>query len=65
MVAEGGKRVSLAITDPQEVVIKGAATATLDFTCGPQKPKTVTLEYDPHADTQMGTIGIVKSLEFQ
>ena len=60
-----GKRVSLAITDPQAVVIKGSSTATLDLTCGPQKPKTITLEYDPHADTRTGAIGIVKSIEFQ
>jgi hypothetical protein len=38
---------------------------TLDLTCGPEKPKTATLEYEPHADAQIGTIGIVKSLEFQ
>jgi hypothetical protein len=64
-VVADGKRVSLAITDPQAVVIKGSSTAALDLTCGPQKSENVTLEYEPHADAQIGTIGIVKSLEFQ
>ncbi len=64
VVAEG-KRVALAITDPEAVEIKGAApTATLDLTCGPQKPKMVTMEYEPYADPLHGTIGIVKSIEF-
>jgi tetratricopeptide (TPR) repeat protein len=59
------KHVSLAITDPRAVAIKGSSGGTLDLTCGPQKPRVVVLEYDSHPDAQLGTIGVVRSIEFQ
>jgi len=63
-VTIGGKAVSLAISDPLAVTVKGTATGTLDLTCGPQKAKTVTLEYKEQPDTKLGTAGVVTSIEF-
>jgi hypothetical protein len=60
--AESG---SFAITDPQMVIVKGSPTGTLDLTCGPQKPKTVILEYEIRNDPQLGTAGVVRSIEFK
>jgi len=64
-VLANGKAVALAITDPQKVTVNGSPTGTLDLTCGPQKAKTVTLEYDPHVDPKLGTAGIVTSIDFR
>jgi Flp pilus assembly protein TadD len=59
------KQVMLVITDPQTVTVKGSATGTLDLACGPQKAKTVVVEYDSRPDARLGTIGIVRSMEFK
>jgi hypothetical protein len=64
-VLSDGKTVTLAITDPQKVTIKGSSTGTIDLTCGPQKAKAVILEYTPRADAQLGTVGVVTSIEFR
>jgi len=64
-VLTDGKTVALAITDPQAVTVKGSSTGTLDLTCGPQKAKAVILEYDSHTDAQLGTTGVVTSIEFR
>jgi len=59
------KEVALAIDDPQTVAVKGSAKGTLDLICGPQKVRSVTLEYESRPDAKLGTIGIVHSIEFQ
>ena len=64
-VLANGKAVALAITDPEKVTVKGSPTGTLDLTCGPQKAKAVVLEYDARADPQLGTAGVVTSIEFR
>src|SRR5579864_1192090 len=64
-VLAGQKQVLLAITDPQMITVKGAATGTLDLTCGPQKDRVVILEYESRPDARLGTIGVVRSIEFR
>jgi hypothetical protein len=64
-VSSGEKQVLLAIRDRENVAIKGSQTGTVDLTCGPQKAKMVTVEYESRADSALGTIGDVRSIEFQ
>ena len=64
-VSSGQKQVLLAIRDKGNVVIKGSQEGTVDLTCGPQKGKLVTVEYDSREDAALGTIGDVRSIEFQ
>ena len=64
-VSSGQKLVLLAIRDRGSVVIKGSQTGTVDLTCGPQRPKLVTVEYESRKDAGLGTIGDVRSIEFQ
>jgi tetratricopeptide (TPR) repeat protein len=65
ITAAGQKQVALAITDPGSVAVKGAAGGTVDLACGPQKGKLVIVEYRNRQDAKLGTIGDVRSLEFQ
>jgi len=64
-VSSGQKQVLLAIRDKENVVIKGSQEGTVDLTCGPQKGKLVTVEYDSREDAALGTMGDVRSIEFQ
>ncbi len=64
-VSSGQKQVLLAIRDQEKVAIKGSQTGTVDLTCGPQKGKLVTVEYESRTDAGLGTVGDVRSIEFQ
>ena len=65
ITAAGQKRVALPITDPGSVTLKGAEGGTVDLACGPQKGKLVIVEYQNRQDARLGTIGDVRSMEFQ
>lgn len=60
-----GRQVRLAILDPTRVMVTGAGSGKVEFNCGPQKPRQVTIVYDPKVDGELGTIGIVKTMEFK
>ena len=64
-IASGEKQVLLAIRDGGYVTVQGSPSGTVDFTCGPQKAKLVVVEYESRVDAQLGTIGDVRSIEFQ
>jgi Tfp pilus assembly protein PilF len=65
-VRAGGKLVRIAMPNPSAVILKGAAGATAEFTCGLQQPaRKVAVTYAPEVDRKQGTIGVVKILEFQ
>ena len=64
-ISSGQKQIVLAIRDKGSVAIKGSQTGTVDLTCGPQKGKLVTVEYESREDAALGTIGDVRSIEFQ
>jgi tetratricopeptide (TPR) repeat protein len=57
------KTVKLLVSDPGKIVISGSNHAQLG--CGIQKPRHVTIEYFPKADTRMATAGEVATIEFQ
>jgi hypothetical protein len=52
------------ILDPSRVALKHSGEATHDFTCGPQKPYHVVVEYEAQVDTKTGIAGVVRSIEF-
>jgi tetratricopeptide (TPR) repeat protein len=52
------------ILDPSKVALKHSGEATHDFTCGPQKPYHVVVEYEAQADAKTGIAGVVRSIEF-
>jgi tetratricopeptide (TPR) repeat protein len=64
-IATSEKQVLLAIRDPGNVTVKGSPSGTVDFACGPQKARLVVVEYESREDTRLGTIGDVRSIEFQ
>jgi len=63
-VSANQKQVLLAIRDRSNVTIKGSQTGTVDLTCGLQKGKLVTVEYESREDAALGTIGDVRTIEF-
>src|SRR5713101_3874116 len=64
-VTAGDQQVLLAIMDPGKVAIKGSPTGAVDLACGPQKGKLVIVEYESRQDAKLGTVGDVRSIEFQ
>jgi hypothetical protein len=60
-----GRQVRLAILDPARVAVTGAGSGKVELNCGPQKPRQVTIVYDPKVDGELGTIGVVKTMEFK
>ncbi|MFN7994619.1 MAG: hypothetical protein U0Q18_13515 [Bryobacteraceae bacterium] len=63
-VLAGARIVSLAVSDPSAVTIKSAGQGSVEFTCGPQKPKRVRVEYVTDSSAMPGTMGVVRSIEF-
>ena len=64
-VSAGQRRLTFLIRNPGQVSVRsGAGTGTMDFACGPQKPRRVTVEYVPQQDAKLGTAGLVRTLDF-
>jgi hypothetical protein len=64
-VSSGQRKLTFLVSDPGKVLIRSAAgAATMDFSCGAQRPRRVTVEYVPTQDAKLGTAGLVRSLEF-
>jgi len=57
------KIVRLLVADPSKVAYSGSGEVSLG--CGVQKPRRVTVEYVPKANTKLGTAGEVATIEFQ
>lgn len=60
-----GRHVALMITNPGEVLLRSASAITFQFTCGPQKPVKVEVEYATRPDSLRGTAGEVTAIEFR
>jgi tetratricopeptide (TPR) repeat protein len=60
-----GRHVALMITNPGEVLLRSASAVTFQFTCGPQKPVQVEVEYLTRPDSLRGTAGEVTAIEFR
>ena len=57
------KTVKLLVPDPYKIGIHGGGVTTLG--CGVQKPRAVSIEYYPKANTRLATAGEVAIIEFQ
>ena len=60
-----GEPLALAILDASAVRVSGPDTGQVDLSCGEQEPRPVTVEYQPSEDTDFGTAGIVKTIQFR
>jgi tetratricopeptide (TPR) repeat protein len=60
-----GEPLALAILDASAVRVSGPDTGQVDLSCGEQEPRPVTVEYQPSEDTDFGTAGIVKAIQFR
>lgn len=61
-VEAAGAQHQFVIRDPQSVIIEGANGASVDFTCGPQKPpRPLRVSYKKDADG----IAVVRTIEFR
>ena len=58
-----GKTLAFDMPDPNKIDLHHEGSVTFEFTCGPQKPFHVVVEYVP-ADKSGPTRGLLKSLEF-
>ena len=63
-VAVGRETVSLLIDDGGSVGLKGSDGASVDLHCGQQKPRSVVVRYLPSENTELGTQGVVRTIEF-
>ena len=63
-LAVRGETVSLLIDAGGLVVLKDSGTAKVDLRCGEQKPRSVVVRFIPSENTELGTQGVVRSIEF-
>jgi hypothetical protein len=61
---EGGI-LPLAILDASSVRVSGPGDGLVELSCGEQKPRPVTVEYQPSEDPDFRTEGIVKVIQFR
>lgn len=64
-IVANGKTVWFLVDDPGSVRLTNTGTGALDFTCGKQAARPVTIEYRDHLDSETKTIGVVRGIEFQ
>jgi hypothetical protein len=36
----------------------------MEFTCGPQRPRRIRIEYEAKEGAMPGTVGVIRSIEF-
>jgi thioredoxin-related protein len=65
LILSGGKSLAFAIVDPDVVAIKGNNSSRIEFSCGQQKRIPLALEYEPIENKSLGTIGNIRSIQFQ
>jgi tetratricopeptide (TPR) repeat protein len=61
-IGVGAEAMSFAILNPASVSVKDGVP--MDFTCGPQKPRRISIEYEAKEDATAGTVGVVRRIEF-
>jgi tetratricopeptide (TPR) repeat protein len=64
-VFAAGKRLALAIYDPNNIVLKGTNGAPAELNCAHNKLTPITIEYVPRVDAELGTVGAIKAIEFE
>ncbi len=64
-LAAEGKKLVFLLDRPNMVAIRGVDAAVFEFTCGPQKPGAITVEYEVREGMQAGVTGLVRALEMK
>jgi tetratricopeptide (TPR) repeat protein len=64
-IMTGRQQLPLLIADPTAVSITGVPGGKFDFVCGPQKPFSVSVEYEPIENEELGTLGNVRAIDFR
>jgi tetratricopeptide (TPR) repeat protein len=64
-VLVGQNTITFALTEPDKIILKHDGNATFDFSCGPQKPLPISIEYVPVENpAAQGVAGVVRQIEF-
>ena len=63
-LAVDGEPVSLLINDGGIVELEGSDGASVDLYCGEQAPRSVVVHFLPSENIELGTRGVVRSIEF-
>ncbi len=63
-IAINGAIISLLIDDSDLVDIRGLDSDFIDLDCGKQKPQSVVVGFMPAENTDLGTRGLVRTIEF-
>jgi hypothetical protein len=64
VIEAAGQVISFEMPDPDKIFIRHQSAIVFDFTCGPQKPFPIAVEYVPAEKEQPGIKGRVRTLEF-
>ena len=59
-----GGIISLLIEDGGRVEIKGSGRGSMDLHCGAQEPRRVVVRFLPSENAELGTLGVVRTIEF-
>jgi tetratricopeptide (TPR) repeat protein len=64
-VLVGQNTMTFALAEPDKIVLKHDGNATFDFSCGPQKPLPISIEYVPVENPgAQGVAGAIRQIEF-
>ncbi len=64
-VLVGQNTITFALAEPDKIILKHEGSATFDFSCGPQKPLPISIEYVPVENPgAQGVAGAVRQIEF-
>ena len=61
-IGVGAEAMSFALLDPGSITTKDHAA--MEFTCGPQRPRRIRIEYEAKEGAMPGTVGVIRSIEF-
>ncbi len=64
-VFAGGKKYSFAIYDPKSVIVTGTDGVAAELKCDQRELIPVVLEFEPKDDPELGTLGVVRIIEFE
>ncbi len=64
-VMVGQNTMTFVLAEPDKIILKHDGNATFDFSCGPQKPLPIAIEYVPGENpVAPGVAGAVRQIEF-
>jgi len=64
-IRSNGAAVALWVARPGDVLLRTVSAITFEFSCGPQRPRKVTVDYVARPDAARKTAGEIVALEFQ